>query len=493
MKINLILVRLLAIPLLFLFSFQASSQQCIRQQLYSAIMKDSLTFDVWLPEGWKKNQQYPAIYMYNYGAADGKMLAGILEYCKKQYILQLPEVIVVAIHAEMDQVGYQYESGSVTGKGDAMIGAVETDLIPLISRKFGASPFRVFLGYSYTASYASYVFQNHPGLFKAYILVATEQVNIRQPAFDPPGALQRYYQDHEGFFFIASGENDMTRRIDFASEIGKKLGAWTNSRLQVRHRQISGADHQTLLPQTIIPALEFLFAPYSAFQQEDSINDVMDHFSRAERRMQELYGLPLEKSVGNMMYFGSLSAFEKKDTAALVQIGKYFITPSTKGLDLRNFAYWCHYLSMKEQALAYYNRAIAKCRKDELHSNIGRQALMNCYRELAFDVYTSDKEKGWNLLKRGAREMGSKEPEIFLYLGKFSAERNCHTKEGLTYLLDYELKRKQLVGMNRYPMDEVYMAIARCYKKLDNQAAAANYIKKALEANPANKAALDGK
>src|SRR6478752_226869 len=102
--------------LLFLlvgFCFKICAQKLNKEVLYSTNIKDSIAYNVWLPDNWNSEQKYPVILMYNYGAANDNLLASTVNYYAN-HLRKIPNSIVVNVMVNMDQIGFNYETGDIT-------------------------------------------------------------------------------------------------------------------------------------------------------------------------------------------------------------------------------------------------------------------------------------------------------------------------------------------------------------------------------------------
>lgn len=160
------------------------AQKEVNEKLYSKFINDTMRFSVWLPKDWTANQKYTTIYTSNYGASDAEYIANQISYLKKLNITQIPCTIVVNILANMDQIGYNYETGLLTLRGLGLVDCIKTEIIPAIERKYKASKFRAYIGQSYAATYGNSLFLHQPDIFNAYILMAPEKLAPQQPRFE---------------------------------------------------------------------------------------------------------------------------------------------------------------------------------------------------------------------------------------------------------------------------------------------------------------------
>lgn len=480
---------IIVVCILIYWSNDLSAQTLKKGSIFSSALKDSVGYHVWLPEGWNEEQQYPVILMYNYGALNEKLLASTVNYYAN-HLREIPNSIVVNLLVDMNSIGYNYENGNLTAKGKALVNALKNEILPDISKIYHGSSFRAYVGQSYAASYANNLFLNHPGIFNAYILMAPEQIKTNEPPFELNEQAVRYYNQHPVCYFLADGGKDIDRRRTYSKTIFSKISVLDSTILRRKLQHFPDADHNNIVAHALPSALEFLYGSYAAIWDAEGQVPVMNTFKKIEGNLRQTYGIGIEKSFRNYNFFLSI-AVKQKDTVGLKSIINLFESSDSKGIDLRNFAYYCQQLKLMPLAKQYYEKAISKIKHDEINTKEGHQALVVCYREMAFFLNKDDPEKGWYLLEQALNDRFIKDATMNYDIGRFAVENSFNLKSGLTYLLGYANQRKELVGIINYPLYKVNLLISRAYFLLKDRKNAKRYVQMVIKDQPENKEALD--
>lgn len=491
------MLRYLITFLILISSFASFSQTKVEEKITSAFLDDTLHCTVWLPENWDTKQKYTTIYTFSYGASDAKFIAEQINYLKRLSISNLPPIIVVNIWADMDLMGYNYETGTLTKRGNKTIGCIRNEVVPLLERKYKASKFRVYIGQSYGASYGNYLFLNQPDIFSAYILMSPERIAPLQPAFEITPELKDFYSKRRTYYFIASGAMDLQRRQDYAKEIAEKVLKLNNSKFAYRFENLSIAGHNNSFSVGLPIALDFIYQHYAAFPKPDSTGNILSLIKQYENNLSEIYGIGVDKT--SVTVYSNLFPiiWQKKDSTGLIEAIDYFITTESDIRELRDFAYSCSIVGLNDRAKQLYTKAINKGLLQQYAANFYPGYLITCYREAA--ALTDNQKEGWNLLQQAlqicirykSNIYNSYYPGIYYYLGKFAAERNYKIREGISYLQLYNEKQKDIVIFNQLPLDNVYYYMGKCYALLNDKQNSKLYLQKALDINQSNRNASD--
>jgi len=468
---------------------QSYAQKLNKEVLYSIHVKDSISYNVWLPNNWNSDQKYPVILMYNYGAANDNLLASTVNYFAN-HLRKIPNSIVVNVMVNMNQIGYNYETGNITNSGKNLISCLKEEIFPVLHKKYNASSYVSYIGQSYAASYGNYLFLNEPKLFNAYVIIAPEKLGIGQPGFELNNEHARFYRENPRSYYLATGENDIERRINYAKEIAKKTKDLDTISFKFKYSHFIGADHNTLFAYALPNALEFLFEPYNKFLENDSKLSAYQNLMTIENHLNKYYGIHLERNFKN---YSSLlqDATVKKDTSSVITIVKYFENQQSKGQDLRNFAYFFQINGLLSLSYSYYQKAIKKVQDNEIDTKAGHQVLVTCYRELALNFNQNVPDKSWELLQKALNDPYIHDPNMKYDLGKFSIDHNYKVREGLNYLLSFAEDRANLVDIINLPYRRINLLIAKAYSLQNNIKKSREYAQMVLKDDPENIEALD--
>lgn len=474
--------------LFIVFFGHVYAQQAHKEIRYVARLKDSIAYKVWLPDNWNAQQKYPLMVMYNYGAANDQVLAATVNYYAN-HLQKMPNTIVVNIMVNMDQIGYNYETGALTEAGKNLVLGLREEIFPAIRKKYGASAYTSYIGQSYAASYANYLFLNDPTLFNAYILIAPEKIGEGQPGFEISEGNQRFYSKNKRIYFVASGEDDMARRIAYAEEIAQKAKSLDTISFKFKYRHFANADHNTLFAYALPNALEFLYKPYQEIWDGDDKLTVYQQLQQAEARLKNYYGISLEPTFKN--YNGLLmAATQQKDTSSLLAVIKHFENERCKGIDYRNFGYMLNINGLAQLAYTYYQKALDKINSAEIHTKSGHQALVTCYRDMALNFNKDKPAQGWELLEKALKDPYIRDVSFKYDLGKFAVENNTNVEQGLNYLLSFANDRKNMVDIINVPYRRINLLLAKAYAILKDKNKSIYYVQLVLKEEPKNTDAL---
>lgn len=481
----------LIVSLCLWLSLTGHAQKSIDEKLYSIYLNDTISYTVWMPENAPLAQQYTTIYTFSYGASDAAFTAALIQYLNKLNVTNLPPTIIVNIRADMDRMGYNYETGLLTVQGERMVECLKKEIIPVLARKYKASGFRTYMGQSYGASYGNHLLLFYPEIFSGYMLFSPEKLAPTQPPFEFTTELTQFYSSRFTLYFLASGRYDIQRRQDYAGEIAQKVKRLDSTKFNFQYENLLKAGHNNSTVIGLPLALDFIYRQYNSFPELDSGVSILKALKRYERRIFDLYGILPEKNSFHVYQPFLSSIWQRKDSTGMVEAINYFISNKTGGRQLRDFAYSCWVVGLDAKAYLLYEKAIKKILADEMLSPFSPSALITCYRELAFNVLKDKPQQGWELLQKAlnvclqykANIHISYYPDIYFYLGKFAADNNWKVKEGLNYLLLYAEKRKDLVDIIHVGLDEVHYNIGKSYSLLNDTTNATQYLQKALYLN----------
>lgn len=482
---------------MLLSSLTTYGQSKIEERITSKYLNDTVHCTIWLPENWNGNQKYTTIYTFSYGASDAKFIAEQINYLNKLHISGLPPIMIVNIWADMDLIGYNYETGLLTERGSRMVGCIKNEIIPMVERKYNASGFRTYIGQSYGASYGNYLFLNQPEIFFAYIIMSPERIGASQPPFEITDELEKFYSKRRTYYFVASGALDMQRRQDYVKDISEKLSKLNSSKFIYRNENLSMAGHNNSLAVGLPIALDFIYQQYSSVPQPDSNGKILSLIRKYENTLDEFYGIGVDRQ--SSLAYGPLLPliWQKKDSTGLIDAINYFVTNESNIMVLRDFAYSSSIIGLNERARELYNKAIDKGLASQNEIDFVPGYLITCYREKA--ALADSPKEGWDLLQNAlqicirykSNIYNSYYPTIYYYLGKFAAENNCKVEEGITCLQLYIEKQKDIITYNQFPLDKAYYYLGSCYSFLKDKKNSKLFLQKALDINPENKKAKD--
>lgn len=484
---------LLILSIITTFSF---AQTRVKESVYSTSLKDSVTYDVWLPDNYNAQQTYPVIYCFNYGMVNARFIASQLKYFEDCSYL-IPKSIIINIYADMDRIGYNYITGKLTPIGESFVNCIKKEIIPTVDKKYSTSFFKTYMGHSYAASYANNLFINHPEIFNAYILFAPEKTEINNASFNISAGLKEYYSKKQVFYYAAVGQFDMDRRRNYAKETEAKLKQLNNPGMVIKYDSIPNKDHATVVSDALQPALEHVYSLYDPAYKIDTTVNAYSNLQLASKRISDTYGIHKYEPRRNYYAPFAQLAIQKNDTASLLKILKYYSSPNLKGYDLVSFARFCVNVGLQKQSKMYLEQALDQINKKEKNERWATATIANCYDAFVTEIYKSDttSAKGYlQKLKLLIEANHTKYPALADYYfscGTFGVDNKCNLNESLTFLNSYLKERENLTDAIHASYDRIYYYIGKCNYLLKKNLLAKQNLEKAIQINSANKAAQE--
>ncbi|MCQ6960418.1 alpha/beta hydrolase-fold protein [Mucilaginibacter sp. JC4] len=477
-------------------SISAFSQKEVQEKLFSSNLQDTVHYNVFLPLNSEAENGMPTIYAIKYGMIEGSYIAAQLRYFQDANY-PIPKTIVVTIRADMDRTGFSYRTGGLTNTGSKFIACLKEEIIPAVEKKYHTAKFRTYLGHSYSASYATYMMQHEPELFRGYILLATEQVGVdyslqtssrektSQPLFQLNKDDTNFYNSTTTFCYAATGVYDENRRKNYAQELIRNFNSLDSSHFISTYDSIPGGNHTNILTTAIQPALEFIYKLYDpayGYEQGNEHN-AWDLFAKAKKRTMEVYGISASKNFNWSRPFLQQAA-TNKDTSALTKIFSDLNTDSLKDYQLLRAATLYFNAGEKNSAKRYYEQVISRAlaRKSQQYD----ASLDGAYQGIALNIYAGEPELAWGYLQKSIDmvyvpdKFGANNIDNYFIVGEFAVNNNYNVETGLGYLLKYLQLRQNVNDAIHNPYYRVYYKIAEGYHLLKKRDKAREYVQRSL-------------
>jgi len=146
-------------------------------QLYSKVLNEERTYNVFLPKHYNDknfpNQKYPIIYLLD-GEKYFHVVSGLVKNLSNGYYPQIPECIVVAIEninrsrdLTPTKVKLPYENGG--GANFELF--LQNELIPTINKNYRTLDYKILIGHSFGGLFVINTLLNNSDLFNTYIAI----------------------------------------------------------------------------------------------------------------------------------------------------------------------------------------------------------------------------------------------------------------------------------------------------------------------------------
>lgn len=425
---------------------------------------------IWLPRDYSSKKRYPLILTFL--AKDAKIIANIAEY----YGSQIPQVIVVGIEPEINDIGFSYETAKLNEDGQQLAAYISDQLIPYLEKNYSLAKFRGFVGHSYTANYTDFLLREHPSWFNAYALVSPEMPSYTTEYASLISKLPKPF-----YYYLVSAKGDIERRQTYAQKIGDQLSKITDKSFHFKSEFLTEADHNTSVPHAIGSVLEFFFSDFKNYTYEPKSGSLSAWFKALKKEKEDLFGfgIQIDSSTAAEFFF---IAVDQKDLAALKDFEGFFLTKEADASVPFNLAQAYYRLGEYEQARTMFYKSIEKSKK----TNRSDFLLMS-YRTIALQIDSiqgKQPEAAWKVLETGYKD--SKDVAFKYFFGMISARHGYRLDDGIRILNEFEAEREQSFFGTLYKLDQVYVLLAKCYLQKNDKMQSAIYTDKALKVNPEN-------
>lgn len=293
---------------------------------------------------------------------------------------QIPASIIVSIESEQT---YRYwetlmEISNEKSKGFANEHFLFEELIPLAERQFKASSFRMFIGHSRHAYYATNLFYRRTNDLNAVIALSPFFYEGSVHLVDSISTLNERGLQHKAYYRYAIG-NDYPNQFE---EITLAESSLFNQQIDIKGRLLKQADHYAIPGLAIASSLYEVFEFWSEKQleylyQTNSITNERDSF---EKEMLQHYGVLLNCSF-EIMNARGWHFFEHKNYAQAIRVWKELLETYP------NFSEAYLYILEGEKALGKVNRKMIKAFRKSLatsnfYSEFKKLDLLNDLKEL---------------------------------------------------------------------------------------------------------------
>ena len=137
----------------------------------STILNEDRSILIHLPASYTQTyRKFPVVYMLDGHASFLSLMPGLLEHLA--WSGHIPEMILVSIQnidRTRDLSPTKVAARPTSGGGDNFLRFIETEVMPLVEKKYRTQPFRIFAGHSLGGLAVVHSMVSRPDLFQAYI------------------------------------------------------------------------------------------------------------------------------------------------------------------------------------------------------------------------------------------------------------------------------------------------------------------------------------
>lgn len=335
------------------------------QYIDSKYMNARRMLKIALPMNYDSAKAYPVIYVTDAQSANFQVTKSYVNALSQGQFNMIPECIVVGInqmHRNDDFYG--------TGSGKYFTEFLIEEVVPYIDKTYRTSGFNAMVGHSNGAEYNHKMMMNENNPFRGFISMSTW---LRKNADE---ALTTFFNNYTGkniYYYLANATLDAPSRTAFGNQLEQICSNNPNEHFKFVKNTVDG-DHQTIVPNSLLDGLKFIFQDYATL---DKYPTIMDFDKNYLSNVKENYGidaiLTLEMVGG---YWESIVRKKSKSeweyyVNVIEENGLWF----GKGLDYVNIANGYSAMQMYPETIEAYNKAIEdieNCEDIVFYANIER-------------------------------------------------------------------------------------------------------------------------
>jgi predicted alpha/beta superfamily hydrolase len=300
--------------------------QAIYKSIDSYKLDGSRDLKIQLPRNYdpESPRTYPLVIVLD-GDYLFEPVAGNINY--QAYWEDIPECLVVGISqstTRQDDFFYDNETYFPAHEGADFYEFMAAELLPFIEANYKASEFRIIVGHDMSANFINYYLFKDTPIFRAYIALSPDIAPMMETRLKE--RLSTIQQ--ETFYYMATGEADITGLKQNIEQSHALLGAIDNPMLHYKFDNFEGANHYSLVGQGIPRALDEIFALYKPINAKEYNEKVLtydgspyDYLIDKYESIEYFYGFE-KKLIENDIRATAAACKKKDDLEALEKLAK---------------------------------------------------------------------------------------------------------------------------------------------------------------------------
>lgn len=338
--------------------------------LYSEILGESRSFNIYLPESYKNStQKYPLLI-----TLDGYFLSttGIIEYLA--YSGNIPEMILVSINnTDRDRDFTPTNSKNIEGEyipssGGAknFLNFIERELLTYLDSNYRIQPFRIIAGHSLGGLFVTYAMLEKPELFQSYYAASPTLPWDNEWILDySKMKIQKKYPRNLFFQLITDNQSGIMKTS--AQKITHLLKLEAPENFQLMYKQYVNEDHISCFLIGFYDALRYLYSDYKISDTlitTGNSKGIEIHYNK----LSEKYGYEIIPSWNWLDWIANwhllMERYEISLSLYMLALNYYPEFP----IAYRRVGYLYEKMIDKASAIEYYSKA-AKFYKDDADKN----------------------------------------------------------------------------------------------------------------------------
>lgn len=267
--------RILAILISLFFAFTLNAQTKTAKpfsigeiaEIQSAILGEKRILNIYLPDGYNKNEKYPVIYLLD-GSANEDFLhiVGLVQFFNMTF--KMPNTIIVGIANVDRKRDFTFptkradlkKTYPTTGGSAKFIEFIEKELQPYIKANYKTNDTSYIIGQSLGGLLATEILLKKPDLFTNYIIISPSLWWDDESLLKAAPALLAGQNDNKRWIYISVGSEGKVMEQD-AADMVKALQKSGKKNLKVDFVPLPKENHATILHNSVYEALKILY-PY---------------------------------------------------------------------------------------------------------------------------------------------------------------------------------------------------------------------------------------
>lgn len=238
------------------------------REIYSSILNEKRTLNIYLPEGYKKTDtiKYPVIYLLD-GSADEDFIhiAGLVQFANFPWVNLLPPSIVVGISNIDRKRDYTFPTRNKkdklqnpsSGGSKNFIEFIEKELEPYIDTAIATSSKKTIIGQSLGGLLATEILFTKPQLFDTYIIISPSLWWDDESLLQQSSATLKAIQKTKKSIYIAVGKEGPIMEGD-AKKLTAFLKANNHPNIKIHLTTFMKENHATIMHLAVYDAFRFL-------------------------------------------------------------------------------------------------------------------------------------------------------------------------------------------------------------------------------------------
>ncbi len=284
----------------------------LQVSLYSEILQESRTLNVYLPESFyeaSEEHTYPLLMISgDHGHQFFHMITGLVKHLS--YVNRMPECVVISVAEGRYYAPNVYTNGMWSSRGqiefnadpDLYVKHLENELFPLLKNKYRVNSYRMIVGVSGSSVFPLHSLAKVPGLFNAHITVATadmigmgyEEGKTFIEAFNKS---MLEHPTQKSIFYLGIASDDMTWSPKYQINIDKlnnSLAPFIDKQLKLKTEIIPNEGHYDAMIKAMLSAMEMIF-PKSKWSPKfreiiKKPGDAMANIDAVHQKLSDEYG-----------------------------------------------------------------------------------------------------------------------------------------------------------------------------------------------------------